>query len=432
VNPALRFFGGLAAVGLLAETVLTYKSTAAVQRGFPGVAMEQIEEKSALLVKAQSNAIPFTFPPATQDGKLAVDSYKNVQVLGHLPSGEFTRLMTAMTTWVSPNEGCAYCHAPQRDAKGNIVRDADGAPQADLNAMWSDELYTKRVARRMIQMTMRINGEWKEHVKATGVTCYTCHRGQPVPANIWFDQPPDTHLTLGNRVNQNQPAASVGYSSLPTNSLRYFLAGDDEVRIQSTVPLTDDTNRASIKQAEWTYGLMMYISGSLGVNCTHCHNTRSMGVWDMSPPQRAQAWHGIRLTRELNKSFLEPLLSTFPANRLGPTGDAPKAGCATCHAGAYRPLLGVSMLKDYQALAEAKPQPTKTPDAPPAVTADGGVPANVAPGGDGGAPTTLVPQGDGGVPLTAAADGGLPDAAGAKPQPLAPPPGRRPPPAPHP
>ena len=34
-------------------------------------------------------------------------------------------------------------------------------------------------------------------------------------------------------------------------------------------------NRSSLKQTEHTYGLMMHMSDSLGVNCTYCHNTRS-------------------------------------------------------------------------------------------------------------------------------------------------------------
>jgi photosynthetic reaction center cytochrome c subunit len=95
---------------------------------------------------------------------------------------------------------------------------------------------------------------------------------------------------------------------------------------------------------------MMHMSSSLGVNCTYCHNTRSMSEWD-SPPQRTTAWHGIRLVRDLNVAYLEPLKPTYPENRLGPTGDAPKANCTTCHQGVNKPLLGANMLKDYPELA---------------------------------------------------------------------------------
>jgi photosynthetic reaction center cytochrome c subunit len=291
--------------------------------------------------------------------------------------------MTAMTIWVAPNNGCAYCHAPQRDAKGEIVRDEDGSPQADLNKLWSDELYAKRVARRMLQMTMHINGDWKQHVSKTGVTCYTCHRGNPVPSNIWFDQPDSDHpdRAVGNRAGLSAPTELAGLTSLPSSALRPYLAGDDDIRVQSTEAI-GSPNRSSIKQTEWTYALMVHFSKSLGVNCTYCHNTRSMGVWDTSPLTRTTAWYGIRMVRNLNKDFLEPLAGDLPPERHGNLGDGPKLSCATCHQGAYKPLLGVSMLGDYMALAQAKAQPAKTVVAPPAAPqgpeVDGGAPAKGA------------------------------------------------------
>ena len=49
-------------------------------------------------------------------------------------------------------------------------------------------------------------------------------------------------------------------------------------------------------------------------------------------------------------TYLDPLKDIFPPHRLGRTGDAPKANCATCHQGASKPLLGVSLAKDYPEL----------------------------------------------------------------------------------
>ena len=51
------------------------------------------------------------------------------------------------------------------------------------------------------------------------------------------------------------------------------------------------------------------------------------------------------MVRDLNTNYLAPLAGVFPANRLGPTGDALKVNCATCHQGVYKPLFGASMLK---------------------------------------------------------------------------------------
>ena len=98
---------------------------------------------------------------------------------------------------------------------------------------------------------------------------------------------------------------------------------------------------------------MIHMSESLGVNCTYCHNSRSFRDWSQSSPTRTTAWHGIQMTRHLNADYLEPLQGVFPANRLGVLGDAPKVACSTCHEGVYKPLYGVSMLKDYPELAKA-------------------------------------------------------------------------------
>jgi photosynthetic reaction center cytochrome c subunit len=101
---------------------------------------------------------------------------------------------------------------------------------------------------------------------------------------------------------------------------------------------------------------MVHMSESLGVNCTYCHNTRNFASWEESRPQRVTAWHGIRMARDLNNDYMTPLTDTFPANRLGPKGDVAKVNCTTCHQGAYKPLYGAAMAKDFPELqAVAKP-----------------------------------------------------------------------------
>ena len=79
------------------------------------------------------------------------------------------------------------------------------------------------------------------------------------------------------------------------------------------------------------------------------NNTQSFVSWKGNPPQRATAWYGIRMARDLNKDYMEPLTDTFPAHRKGELGDVAKVNCATCHQGLNKPLAGVSMLKDYAA-----------------------------------------------------------------------------------
>jgi photosynthetic reaction center cytochrome c subunit len=51
----------------------------------------------------------------------------------------------------------------------------------------------------------------------------------------------------------------------------------------------------------------------------------------------------------------------FPQERLGPLGDVAKINCATCHQGAYKPLYGASMLKDYAEYGRLAPPPPVLP-----------------------------------------------------------------------
>ncbi len=306
----------------------------AVQRGYRGTGMVEMFNPRTVESRAANNEVPAPLDPVPAGGPAASKTFKNVQVLKDLSVAEFTRTMLAMTAWVAPTQGCAYCHAAGEDLS-------------------VDTLYTKVVARRMLQMTQHINNDWKAHVANTGVTCYTCHRGQPVPARIWFTDPgPKQAKSAGNRAGQNSPAPSVAYAALPYDPLTTFLSEANEVRVVSTTPLPNGSDR-TIKQTEWTYALMMNISDSLGVNCTYCHNSRSFTGWNESTPQRVTAWHGIRMARDLNVQYMEPLKSVFPETRRGPLGDAPKVNCATCHQGAFKPLYGANMVKDYPVLAAA-------------------------------------------------------------------------------
>ncbi|MCU0968879.1 MAG: photosynthetic reaction center cytochrome PufC [Rubrivivax sp.] len=322
--------GAVAAVTLLAGC--ERPPVDAVQRGYRGTAMELVYNPRTLAAQAEANVPPAPTDPAPTEGPKARDVYQNVKVLGDLSVAQFNRHMAAITAWVSPQEGCTYCHNAQNFA--------------------DESKYTKVVARRMLQMTQNINVNWKQHVADTGVTCYTCHRGQPVPAQIWFTAAPQDKRSdfIGNLNAQNQPAPSVGLATLPYDPFTQFLASDPKpIRLISDTALPAGS-RKSIQQTEYTYSLMVHMSTSLGVNCTYCHNSRSFAEWNQAPPQRATAWHGIRMARNLNDEYLTPLTPVFPAQRLGPTGDVAKVNCSTCHQGAYKPLYGAQMAKDYPEL----------------------------------------------------------------------------------
>jgi Photosynthetic reaction centre cytochrome C subunit len=330
------------------------EKTDSVQRGYRGLSMEQLYKPSQVAKLTPLNAIPAPEEkePPDPEAPAIKDVFKNVLVLNDLTVLEFSRLMQAMSTWIAPEEGCAFCHNTKNLA--------------------SDEKYTKVVARKMLAMTRDINTNWKTHVAGTGVTCWTCHRGQAVPAGDWFANPRGDHNMLGtpvSRPGQNVTGISTqGYTSLPSDPLSKYLVDDTSIRVQGTQALAGDKHD-SIYKTRTTYGLMVYMANSLGVNCTYCHNTRALSRWEESTPQRATAWYGIRMVRDLNVNVLNPIKPLLPGHRLSADGDGPKVGCATCHKGSYKPLYGVSMLGDYPELAGVMVRPPAESASAPALSA---------------------------------------------------------------
>jgi photosynthetic reaction center cytochrome c subunit len=299
------------------------------QVGYRGTGAFVIHDKDREEKAMAANVAPP--PPYDPDpnGPRAKEAHPGLEVLGDLSEDQLNRLMASMAEWVAPEEGCTYCHNPEN--------------MADYSK------YQIQVARRMLQMTRTINADWKQHVGQVGVTCYTCHRGNPVPKNVWFKEIGPTATDtgwVGWRNGQNVVAKNANGSSLPYDALSEYLLGDRPIRVHTLTALPSG-NKTTTMDTEHTYSLMMHMSQSLNVGCVFCHSTRAFNAWDESPPQRVTAFYGIRMSRALNKDYMEPLTKAFPANRLGVTGDVAKVGCATCHQGVNKPLYGANMLKDY-------------------------------------------------------------------------------------
>ncbi|GJE00170.1 photosynthetic reaction center cytochrome PufC [Methylobacterium isbiliense] len=306
------------------------------QVGFRGTGMVQVHSPKAQAALLARNEAPAPQDPAPPGGEPATKTYQNVQVLTDLSTDQFNRIMASITEWVSPEQGCAYCH--------NVENMAD------------DSVYAKTVARTMFRMVRAINGPWKNHVGETGVTCYTCHRGQPVPANVWHINPGPAHPGgfAARDAGQNHPSLQAGLSSMNYDPYRELLGdkavGERAVRVAATTALPE-TRGESLQHTERTYALMIHMSEGLGVNCTYCHNTRAFSSWSESTPKRVTAWHGIRMVRDINGTYIDPTAAVLPPERLGPEGDPAKVNCTTCHQGLAKPLNGAPMLKDYPELA---------------------------------------------------------------------------------
>ena len=200
------------------------------QQGFRGTAMQVTTNPRIEAVKmAAIPPVPADAPATDNTGPKAGQIYQNVKVLGDLSVGEFNRHMNAITQWVSPKEGCNYCHV--------------------ANNFADDSMYTKVVARRMIEMTRHLNGDWQQHVKAPAA-CHLLHlppRRSLCQSNMWFKpmtagaaQGPAGTDGHGQRLRPEQGRWSkeVGYTSLPYDPFTSgYLLGSDEIKVYGKEPL---------------------------------------------------------------------------------------------------------------------------------------------------------------------------------------------------
>lgn len=224
------------------------------------------------------------------------------------------------------------------------------------------ESYQTAVGHVMISMTQNINENWDGHVNANkevGVTCYTCHRGEAVPSDIWYKVTPVGKAAEGWAAVQNRATPLSSFTSLPSDALEAYLVEYETIGVHDLdsrvagIPGQDDY--PGIQHAERTYALMNYVSNSLGVNCTFCHNTRAFYDGSQVTPQWGTESLGIQMVQELNNDYLLPLEGILPPERLGPIHqDAPKAACATCHKGYQQPLQGTNVIGNWPELATSE------------------------------------------------------------------------------
>ena len=216
-----------AGAGLLTLAACDLGPKDSVQTGFRGAGLQQIVDRGDIKAAAAIPPEPYPLPP--DGGETAGQAYQNVRVLQNVSKDRFDHLMAEMNVWVAPPEqGCNYCHNPENLA--------------------SDEKYTKVVARRMLQMTQTINSKWASHVKQTGVTCYTCHRGNAVPEYVWTNAlgTANPRSIRGNKHGQNAPDPNVGYASLPSDPFAAYFAGRGNIRVASDKALPSDDHVVSI------------------------------------------------------------------------------------------------------------------------------------------------------------------------------------------
>jgi photosynthetic reaction center cytochrome c subunit len=283
-------------------------------------------------------------PAALNDTRPAAAVYKGLKVTTGGTAGQFMALQVAITNWVAPLQGCAFCH------QGNDWA-SDAKPQ-------------KQAARVMTQMVQTLNTDWRGHVGDAGVTCYTCHRGQNVPAAVWYPRAVKPPKPFVAKQEDWLQSATTVRDFFPDAGFSEYLLQDTPGHSQSytALPTTGPVESVVVKRL---YEVMMQMSDGIGVNCGYCHNSRAFFDWGQSTPARWAGLQGIHMTQAINNDFLLPLgaampqlreihhngrLPITPAAEANPQNGNALATCQTCHYQQPKPLAGLNLAAGYPAL----------------------------------------------------------------------------------
>jgi hypothetical protein len=200
---------------------------------------------------------------AQPSSKLAEEAYPNIEILKGMPAQRLPAIMAMFSR--SLGAPCTHCHV-------------EGAMDKSDKAQFAK-------AREMFRMR-----NWIAQNAKIESTCWTCHRGNPVPA---AGPQIDTSLwPVGLELPAEQGAhpASKVYKNLK------FL----------------NSKASDLKSS------MLFISASLGVGCSHCHVA---GEWEKDDkPAKNVARSMLAMVRDTRREFTNT-----------------RMGCPSCHHGATRP-----------------------------------------------------------------------------------------------
>jgi outer membrane lipoprotein-sorting protein len=128
---------------------------------------------TAVHARAQQAAQP------SQPVKRADEVYKNLKVLQATPADSLNQGMHLISGELGVD--CEYCHAEKMD--------------------WvADEKKTKDTARDMMTMMMELNRRFFKGEQV--ITCYTCHKGQPIPVSTVV-------LPVGDYLTEKEPGPAL-------------------------------------------------------------------------------------------------------------------------------------------------------------------------------------------------------------------------------
>ena len=218
------------------------------------------------------------------------DETQNVQVLGDLTVTEITGYMI---NHFSSGLGvdCSYCHSLE-----NFAADE-----------WDDEvaMANKTNAREHIMLTRDLNQEWltqlpglsdQKRPSGAQITCATCHLGEPQ-----FETWPTGQTSLPDDLR------------LPTTPLS--VEEQDILNVNARRDISLDT-------VQYNQNVMYHMNVSMGVGCTHCHNSRYFPSWEV--PAKYYSLNMLQMSQFILEEYGESLGGQEPS-------------CLMCHREAVIP-----------------------------------------------------------------------------------------------
>ena len=211
---------------------------------------------------------------------------QNAQVLTGMTTSEIWGFMTAYVAG-GLQVDCTYCHNINNFA-------ADGAEIGDDTVA-----ARKDNARLHLQMVADLNQNWLTQLNniegkqpsGAQIICATCHLAEPLPV-AW---------------PENLHALPDDYR-LPLDNLDVLLVtGNLDV---------------SLDAVQYNQHTMYHISESLGVGCTHCHNSRYLPSWEQ--PAKYYALTMLQMSQHIRDTYQESMNGQEPS-------------CYLCHRNQVRP-----------------------------------------------------------------------------------------------
>ncbi|MCA9973073.1 MAG: photosynthetic reaction center cytochrome c subunit [Anaerolineales bacterium] len=237
---------------------------------------------SGSYITAESNA-------AIADYIAAFPEPQNVQILTDMNTSAIWGFMTAYMAG-GLKVDCTYCH--------NIENFGADTAEAGADDAWVER---KATAREHLLMTADLNQNWIATLAGLGVDkqpsgaqiiCATCHYGEALPV-AWSD---------------DQYGVPDDYR-LPLDDLNVLL-------------ITGQGETMSLDAVQYNQYTMYHISESLGVGCTHCHNSRYFPLYEQ--PAKDYALHMLTMAQYIRSEYQDTMNGQEPS-------------CYLCHRNQVRP-----------------------------------------------------------------------------------------------